>query len=296
MTTLKTIFPQSHLQILLPLLLLLWGCFPKVVHHLDGQYFITEDCRGKEMVEVYAKLTTRKKLHGIYVTGDVINDGKGGETTFSNKATYRHGLKDGVDSSYVNGRLNEVQNWRNGILDGVSLEISENTREESHFERGIKHGEFKVWENDQLRKMVRFEQGIKTGKEIFYDSTGQVTGYISYGFDTSFPRTLLDNDHEMKVWDALKDAMTLGDFLRYYQFRGTVFAYNEHPQEQYFSPREVIDPSLVRSLFSCDWPENKIGEFYLLIYSTYPGDQLFENVYLIYTGRNEGDFEVERWR
>jgi hypothetical protein len=164
---------RDHAQlVLLPLLLCWVGCTTRSLPLKDlGYNFRYEEKTGHGgPLEVYTD-TAGKKLRGA------VQIAYGGTTE---KGSMRAGRW--VDSQWVyrEGLLAERNFYKRGYQEGLQQSFREASRTQSVYRKGKKEGWEKEWKGEKLIRKVRYRQGIKSGKESYFNSLGKESALIHY--------------------------------------------------------------------------------------------------------------------
>ncbi len=97
---------------------------------------------------------------------------------------YKNGLKDGISKRfYENGSISEEQEWRNNLKDGEWKQYFQNgeLRSSGIYKEGKLSGTYEVYyENGQLRAQGNYDNNIMNGNWVYYDENGKIQAQLKY--------------------------------------------------------------------------------------------------------------------
>ncbi len=142
---------------------------------------------GKCKIEEFLHYQNRKPLNGNY---KLIYDSKAFEYT-----TLKNGKYNGRRDYFLNGNISESTEYIDGIKHGKDIYfIGAFTQKDkgsinklvNHYKMGVGNGDYLQYIDGNLHVKSTFENGIKTGKEYFFNEKGDTLNITSYSFNPHY--------------------------------------------------------------------------------------------------------------
>jgi hypothetical protein len=177
------------------------------------------DIENKNIV-VYRSNINNEKLHG-----NIIRRTTGlydSTLNFTLKGSFKKGILNGNDSTFLNGELIEINNYRVGVKQGKQIELDDSVKSISLYVDGVIHGYQNTYVNNRLFKKSFYNHGVKDSLEYYYDSLENIVTTLEYHYNQD-PNWLfsLRLDNYKLIYYSLSSEPSL-ELLKASKYKGTM--------------------------------------------------------------------------